>query len=104
MTTEPNDTAWSVVAVTGATGKQGGATARRLLAGKMSGDQGPLVDKMFELVLNMPATEEDREEVYSFVRGMKQRLAAQGDKDPSLHAWSIACHALFASSRFQILE
>ncbi|MFJ8430989.1 NmrA family NAD(P)-binding protein [Kitasatospora sp. NPDC094019] len=29
---ERKDTAWSVVAVTGATGKQGGATARRLLA------------------------------------------------------------------------
>ncbi|MFE7190573.1 NmrA family NAD(P)-binding protein [Kitasatospora sp. NPDC057541] len=32
MTTEP-DTAWATVAVTGATGKQGAATARRLLAG-----------------------------------------------------------------------
>ncbi|MFD7414442.1 NmrA family NAD(P)-binding protein [Kitasatospora purpeofusca] len=32
MTTDTDDTAWSVVAVTGATGNQGGATARRLLA------------------------------------------------------------------------
>ena len=34
----------------------------------------------------------------------QQRLTEAGEPEPGLRAWSIACHALFASSRFQILE
>ncbi len=85
------------------------ATARRLLAGnllagKMTGEQESQVDKMFEVVLNARATAEDREEVLTFIRAMNTRLSAEGHPDAELRAWSMACHALFASSRFQILE
>ncbi len=85
------------------------ATARRLLtdtatSSNATGEQEPQVDKMFEVVLNARATDEDREEMLSFIKAMQQRLTADGDSEAELHAWSMACHALFASSRFQILE
>ena len=59
---------------------------------------------MFELVLNKPAGEEERGEVLKFVRETQERLAEEGDTDSELRAWSLVCHALFASSRFQMLE
>ena len=49
-------------------------------------------------------TDEERQELLTFISAMQQRLAAEGHADANLRAWSIACHALFASSRFQILE
>ncbi|MBP89549.1 MAG: hypothetical protein CMJ64_23040 [Planctomycetaceae bacterium] len=80
------------------------ATARRLLAGEITGEQESKVDRMFEVVLNARATEEDRNELLAFISDFKNRLTSQGDSDADLRAWSMACHALFASSRFQILE
>ena len=80
------------------------ATARRLLTGEKIDEQDARVDRMFELVLNVHATEEGRAELRTFIREMATRLIEEGDPDADLHAWSMACHALFASSRFQILE
>ena len=82
------------------------ATARRLLAGGKIDGQEAQVDKMFELVLNVRATEAGRAEMRTFVSEIKIRLTEEGaaDADAELRAWSMACHALFASSRFQILE
>ena len=59
---------------------------------------------MFELVLNVGATQEDRVELLTFTREIKNRLTAEGDTKADRRARSMACHALFASSRFQILE
>lgn len=83
------------------------ATARRLLTSGASGAAAPpqaLVEEMFELLLGAPAGEEDRDALLAFVRQMEDRLAAQGDADAQIRAWSMACHSLLASSRFQILE
>jgi sulfur carrier protein ThiS len=80
------------------------ATARRLLANKSTGGQEAVVDRMFELVLSKRATEEDRIELLAFIGETEKRLTEEGETDADLRAWSIACHALFASSRFQILE
>ena len=80
------------------------ATARRLLAGEKIDEQEARVDRMFELVLNVRATEEGRAELRMYIREMATRLTEEGDADAELHAWSMACHALFASSRFQVLE
>ena len=62
------------------------------------------VDKMFEWILNQPATVDERAEILAFVDRVTSQLARQDDQEAELKAWSIACHALFASSRFQILE
>jgi hypothetical protein len=62
------------------------------------------IEKMFALLLNAPTTDEERSELLAFIRETQQRLSDQGDKDAALRAWAMACHALFASSRFQLLE
>ena len=82
------------------------ATARRLLLLPLGegANQERRTDKMFELILNAEPAEEDRQELLVFITKMKERLTANGDKDAELLAWSMACHALFASSRFQIVE
>jgi hypothetical protein len=92
------------------------AAARRLLASPASNGSGePIdsadprgteatVDSMFELLTSASATVDERSEMLAFIRDMTQRLTADGEPDADLRAWAMACQALFASSRFQILE
>jgi Protein of unknown function (DUF1553) len=80
------------------------ATARRLLAGKSSEGENDLVDNLFELMFNTTPMADERTEIVSFVRQIKNRITTDGGKDAELQAWTQACHALFASSRFQILD
>ena len=80
------------------------ATARRLLAAAKTGEPEVRIDKMFERLLNVRASSDEQDELRAFIGKMQQRLTAHKDADAELHAWSMACHALFASSRFQILE
>jgi hypothetical protein len=56
------------------------------------------------LLLNTAPTDEERTEFVAFVRRVKDRLLAGGGQDVDLQAWSLACQALFASSRFQFLD
>ena len=62
------------------------------------------VDRLFEWILNETPTVDERAELLAFVRDIRNCLAEQAEEDAELRAWSMACHALFASSRFQILE
>jgi hypothetical protein len=80
------------------------ATARRLLADNPSVADDDLVNALYELLLGTPPTGDERAEVLAFVRLTEQRVMADGGKDGDLQAWSQACQALFASSRFQILD
>jgi len=80
------------------------ATARRVLADRAAGGQRAVVDRLFELVLGAPANEQEQRELISFIGETERRLSEEGDADAELRAWSMACHALLASSRFQILE
>jgi hypothetical protein len=80
------------------------ATARRLLAGEKPDEKESRVDRMFELVLGAPAARSERAEVLAFTGEMETRLRDEGVPDAGLRAWSMACQALFASSRFQVLE
>ncbi len=79
------------------------ATAQRLLE-ETPTDPAKRVDRMFELILGTPATGKERAELAAFVLDTEQRLAQQGGEHLELRAWALACHALFASSRFQLLE
>jgi hypothetical protein len=81
------------------------ATARRLLESEQA-DASPaaVVDRMFAWIASAPPTDAERESMLTFIRSMQEQLAAEGAADARLQAWSLACHALFASSRFQILE
>ncbi|MBC8354433.1 MAG: PSD1 domain-containing protein [Planctomycetes bacterium] len=80
------------------------ATARGVLAREAPHDQEALVDEMFERVLNAQPSTDERIELLSFIIETEKRLTSEGEKDAKVQAWSMACHALFASSRFQILE
>jgi Protein of unknown function (DUF1549)/Protein of unknown function (DUF1553)/Planctomycete cytochrome C len=80
------------------------ATARRLLAGKSYADEDDLVNATYELMLNTTPMSDERAEILAFVRQIRNRPQTDGGKDAELEAWSQACHALFASSRFQILD
>ncbi len=76
------------------------ATARRIL------DRAPekRFDLLFSLILNSEPTSAEREELESFVQQTRDRLQDDGDEKAEIHAWTMTCHALFASSRFQFLE
>jgi hypothetical protein len=80
------------------------ATARRLLADTSFKKEDDFVDAQFELLLNTAPTSDERADVLAFVRQIQDRVAPDGGKDSELQAWSQACQALFASSRFQILD
>jgi hypothetical protein len=80
------------------------ATARRLLADSSSKGDDDLVDALFELLFNKSPTRDERAEIVAFVGKIRSRLTAGGKTDAQLQAWSQACQALFASSRFQILD
>jgi hypothetical protein len=80
------------------------ATARRLLAETSSNEENDLVDALFELLFNTRPTGDERAEILAFVVRVKNRISADSGQNADLQAWSQACQALFASSRFQILD
>ncbi len=80
------------------------AAARRLLSGGKTDDAEARADRMFELVVGARATGKERAGLMAFIAETEKRLTDEGDSDAALRAWSMACHALFASSRFQVLE
>ena len=59
---------------------------------------------MCELILGVVPTTEERDQMVRFLTESEQWLAADGDKEAKLRATALVCHALFASSRFQIME
>ena len=80
------------------------AAAHRLLSGEQASEQCSPIDRMYELILNAAPDDQERAEMLTFTEAMEQRLSAAGETDARLRAWSLACQALFASSRFQMLE
>jgi len=80
------------------------SAARRVLAAAKDENQEVLVEKMFELLLNARPTPEESADLLTFLHATEQHLMKAGEADARLRAWAIACHALLASSRFQILE
>jgi hypothetical protein len=80
------------------------AVARRLLADNENNEPAIIVDRLFELIVNAPPTDEERDELVAYVQEARAKLIADGAEDANVHAWAMACQALFASSRFQILE
>jgi hypothetical protein len=80
------------------------AIAQRLLTDQTCADRETRIDRLFELVLNAVPDSEARAEMLGFIRGLEDRLQREGGENAEVHAWSMACHALLASSRFQILD
>ncbi|MDC0936472.1 DUF1549 and DUF1553 domain-containing protein [Pirellulales bacterium] len=80
------------------------ATAKRLFAMIRVGTDQSRLDAMFDWMFNVPPTDEESRLFLGFIGETKKRLKLQGDVDPVLHAWSLACQAGFSLSRFQFLE
>ncbi len=86
------------------------ATARTLLETSCLDETGATqpasvrVERMFERILHTRPTNDEREALLTFIRQTEDRLTAEGAEEPTVQAWTVACHALFASSRFQILD
>ena len=80
------------------------ATVKRVL--QDAADSGPesVVDALYQWVFTRRPTTAERTELLAFIEDVIPRLTSQGEQDPVLRAWSLACHALFASSRFQLVE
>jgi hypothetical protein len=78
------------------------STARRIL--KMESDDEQRISAMYQLILNAEVDSAEQKEVLAFVSRVEKESAADGHDHAEVRAWSAACHALFASSRFQTLE
>ena len=80
------------------------ATARRLLADESPAAEDEVAETLYELLFNTTPMADERAEILAFVRQIRNRVRANGGNDADLQAWSQACQALFASSRFQVLD
>ena len=83
------------------------ATARRILAdtASVSLDTTDVrIERMFQLILNGAANDDLRQSMRRFLLQTEERLKSESNPQPEHRALAIACHALFASSRFQYLE
>lgn len=77
------------------------ATAQRILQDCPSGNTTARIMRMFELVLNVSPSEAEVGMVAEAMAGFEQRFDSE---QAELRSLALACHALFASSRFQFLE
>ncbi len=78
--------------------------ARRLLNERIEGRENALVSEMFTRIIGAKPGETERDELHGFIEEVTGDLSKKGVKDAELQAWTLACHALFASSRFQFVE
>ena len=85
-------------------------TARRLLKDSSivdvdaAGKVDACLNRLFELLLTSQPTDEERQDLQAFISANQQRSKDRGEPDAELRAWTMVCQALFASSRFQVLE
>jgi hypothetical protein len=86
------------------------ATAKRILAETSSQPIDARIDRMYRLIVGGLPTDNERQAVRSYLERTTERLkSSAGDtvdngREPDVRALALACHAVFASSRFQFLE
>ena len=78
--------------------------AKRLLVERTTADDGVLIERLFERLAGMKPTADERSDLLNFIHETKGRLTNEGAKDAELRAWALAVQAIFASSRFQIVD
>ena len=77
-------------------------TARRVLAAKMTDEN--RLGYLFQLLYNEPCDPADQQQLLAFLAEVENQLETTNDGADRLPAWSLVCQALFAASRFQILD
>ncbi|MFN0053813.1 MAG: DUF1553 domain-containing protein, partial [Planctomycetales bacterium] len=80
------------------------ATARRLIADTSLTSPAARLDRLFQWIVSQPPADEERQALLTFCEQTAAQLKAAGDPEAELKSLALACHALFASSRFQFLE
>jgi hypothetical protein len=80
------------------------ATAQRVLQNNTATEPSAQIDQLFELVLNAVPTTEERGELLTYIGETRKSINDGNTADADVRVWSMVCHALFASSRFQIVE
>jgi hypothetical protein len=78
------------------------AAARSIIA--RAGDPAERVNLMFESILGAEPADGERQMLLEYLQGTEEQLRSSGEQEAELRAWTLVCHALFASSRFQYLE
>ena len=79
------------------------ALAKRLLADDATADD-MRIDFMFALMFSAKPTQKEKSELLTFIRDAERRLSDASHAEPKFGAWSMACHAMFSTSRFQFLD
>ena len=79
-------------------------TARRILLETTGQPMEIRIQRMFQLIVSDGANDNEQQALLSYLQQTESRLQAAGDAETSLKALAMACHALFASSRFQYVE
>lgn len=80
------------------------ATAQRILSDAAAKDVKAQIELMFQLIANSSASESAHRSVHTYLEQTENRLKADGVENAHLRAWTLCCHALFASSRFQFVD
>ena len=80
------------------------ATARRIIANSASGGIRQRIVGMFDLILNTRPTDSEEQSIERYLNQFETQFKSEGKPDAELDSLALACHALFASSRFQFLE
>lgn len=80
------------------------STAKRVLAELPQSPLEQQIDRMFQLCISRGPTDEERSLVARWVQSAEDQMRAAGDADHHRKAFTLTCHAVFASSRFQYLE
>jgi hypothetical protein len=80
------------------------STARRILRDCPDGEIEPRIARMYELILNVPPSEAEVRVMADALSRFSQRYDPEQREQAELDSLALACHAIFASSRFQFLE
>ncbi len=80
------------------------AIARRVVTEDASRTPREIADALCRLVYSGYSTPQLQDALVSFAEAASHWSSDGSELDRDLRAWSAACHALLASSRFQVLE
>jgi hypothetical protein len=80
------------------------ATAKRILDACPTSDSMAQIELMFLTIVHEKPTQAERAAVAEFMQTTAASVAPDQSHEAELKALTLACHALFASSRFQIIE
>lgn len=80
------------------------STAQRVIANSATGDYRQRIVGMFDLILNAYPTDTEVQSLEQYIKQFETQFKSEGRPEAELDSLSLACHAIFASSRFQFLE